>query len=84
MAEVENRTLRYAIATVTSENFGDHGAMMRREHVPVPGETVEALVQRVLLDQKWRQVDTQNWIEIRIMQDVDGKPAAPEPEGFPF
>lgn len=67
--------LQLSISTIEGTNFGDHGERIRRDHVLVPGETVEQLALRVFpgLTRPYRQHNTTDVIEIRVLTGADGK-----------
>lgn len=66
--------LQISLSTIESTNFGDHGAMMRKDHEVIPGETVEDLVRRLFpnLGRKYCSHDPVNVIELRVMVDRFG------------
>jgi hypothetical protein len=68
--------LQYSVSTVENTNFGDHGERLRRDHVVVPGETVEDLVRRVFRDlgSEWGRFDPTDVIELRVVVDAEGHP----------
>lgn len=86
--DFEPAELKLTIDVLENTNFGDHGAMMRRSHVHVPGETLEHLVYRLMphLRSKFQSPHEENWIEIRVQIGVDGKLTGtpPEPKIPPF
>jgi enterochelin esterase-like enzyme len=67
--------LQVSIETIEDTNYGDHGERIRKSHVVVPGETVEALVHRVFprIDRIYSQHNPGDEIIIRVMVGADGK-----------
>lgn len=66
--------LKISVSLLSEQNFGDHGAMMRRDFEVVPGETVEDLVRRVMpgIGKKFQKPNPVDVIEIRLMTDAAG------------
>lgn len=73
--------LQIAIETLTSVNYGDHGARLRQSHVVVPGEPVEDLVRRVFpkLGAQYQSHDATDEVVIRVLIGANGQ-ATGEPE----
>lgn len=87
MAEEEKpRPLKYAIDVLRYANLGDHAEILRESHEPVPGETVRALVERVLVPKYGGEVSATDVIEIKVQVAPDGHtwtPPRPAPPQWP-
>jgi hypothetical protein len=71
--------MQYAIETIESTNFGDHGERVRRSHAMVEGETVEQLIARVFpkIEQQYASHDYTDELIIRVIEVPE--PAAHDP-----
>jgi len=84
-----NEPLRISISRSTLTNCGDHAERVRYDHAYIEGETVEAMVRRVIgpsIGSRFSAPDAADVIEVRLMIEPDGRVSGTPPPttGDPF